>query len=63
MKRLIPQWAVRLVCAPRGHPQRRYAARKDGVQVIVYTCLCGSKQEAKILPANREIRRAAKHRR
>ena len=58
IERLVPQWLAVIVCAVLRHPQKRYAAWKDGIQVVVYTCRCGRKQAAHVLPANRRIRRA-----
>ena len=54
--RFVP---IRPVCALRRHPQKRYSAWKDGIQVVVYTCRCGRRQDTKVIPANRKLRRAA----
>jgi lysyl-tRNA synthetase class I len=58
VKKHIPQWVVWIWCAAGGHKQERYSAWDKGVQVIVYTCRCGSKQRSHVLPANRKIRRS-----
>lgn len=56
--RIIPQFVIIAYCTMRGHKQMRYSAWKDGVQIVAYTCPCGKRQSAKVLPANRKIRRA-----
>ncbi len=55
--RFVPQWLMAVWCALHRHPQTRYAAWMEGVQVVVYTCKCGRRQTARVLPANRAIRR------
>jgi hypothetical protein len=57
MRRFIPQWLVRAWCWAHHHPQQRYYARQDGKALVIYTCGCGSKQSATLMPANRHIRR------
>lgn len=63
MKRFIPQWLAVAYCTVRGHPQERHTAWHDGVQVIVRTCMCGRKQSARVIAANRHLRRARKKKR
>lgn len=59
MKKHIPQWAVRIWCWLKfDHEMQRFAAWQDGIQVIVYTCRCGTAQTRHVLPANRTIRRS-----
>ena len=58
--RLVPQWLAVVICTLSRHRQKRYAAWKDGIEVVVYTCRCGRKQRTLVLPANRRFRRAAR---
>jgi hypothetical protein len=58
IERFVPQWLAVVVCTLLRHPQKRYAAWQDGIEVVAYTCRCGGKQRAHILPANRHIRRS-----
>lgn len=61
MKKYIPQFAVEIWCGLfKGHAAKRYYARSEGVQVVVYTCRCGKHQRSTVMPANRELRRMAK---
>jgi hypothetical protein len=61
-EKYIPQFVAVAVCAVRGHRQARYAARHEGIQVVVYTCRCGREQKTHALPANRAIRRGLRKR-
>lgn len=59
IRRFIPQWLAVAVCTTFRHPAKRFSAWQDGVQIVVYTCRCGRKQNAERYAANRRIRRAA----
>lgn len=60
--RLVPQWLAVVLCTLARHPQKRYSAWKDGIQVIVWTCRCGRKQSSSVIAASRGIRRRLGHR-
>lgn len=57
LKRFIPQWLAVVVCTLVRHPQKRYTAWHAGIQVVVWTCRCGRKQDSRIYAANRKLRR------
>lgn len=61
--RFVPQWLAVVLCTIARHPQKRYTAWQDGIQVVVWTCRCGRKQSSSVYAANRKIRRGLGQRR